>query len=279
MCNTHDELLLFTNKGRVFNTRIFEIPEYGRTAKGIPLINLVQVEQNEKITSILTRDPKGGVMGSEEAQEGQEELVKPSSFKYFLMVTKKGIIKKTEITHFEKIRSNGLTAIKLDSGDDLKWVRPTTGDDDVVLVTASGKSIRFNEKDVRPMGRSTRGVTAMKFKSADDCIVGMGVVRVDENKLFTLSERGYGKMTKLSEYPKQKRGGSGVFTFRVTGKTGSVATARVMDHPDAEIVVISEKCKVIRSGVDTVPTLGRQTSGVKVMNMGVEDRVATMALL
>ena len=256
LCNTHDELLLFTNKGRVFSTRIFEIPEYGRTAKGIPLINLVQLDQNEIITSILTRDPKGGVMGSEEIQEQQDEkgVVRKADFKYFLMVTKGGIIKKTDLKQFSKIRANGLTAIKLEPNDELIWVKPTTGDDNVILVTAEGKSIRFSEKDVRPLGRSTRGVTAMKFKTDTDYIVGMGVVRKNEDKLFTLSENGHGKMTKLSEYPLQKRGGTGVFTFRVTPKTGKVVAARVLDHPNAEIVVISEKSKVIRSSVDAIPT-------------------------
>lgn len=281
LCNTHDELLLFTNKGRVFNTRIFEIPEYGRTAKGIPLINLVQLDQNEIITSILTRDPKGGVMGSEEIQEGQEQkgVVEKKDFKYFLMVTKGGIVKKTDLKEFAKIRSNGLTAIKLEVNDELIWVKPTTGEDEIILVTAEGKSIRFSEKDVRPMGRSTRGVTAMKFKSQSDYIVGMGVVRANENRLFTLSEKGFGKMTSLKEYTKQKRGGTGIFTFRVTPKTGKVSVARVLDHPKAEIVVISEKSKVIRSSIDAIPTLGRQTSGVKVMKIGDDDRVATMGIL
>ena len=281
LCNTHDELLLFTNKGRVFSTRIFEIPEYGRTAKGIPLINLVQLDQNEIITSILTRDPKGGVMGSEEIQEQQDEkgVIKKTDFKYFLMVTKGGIIKKTDLKQFSKIRANGLTAIKLEPNDELIWVKPTTGDDNVILVTAEGKSIRFSEKDVRPLGRSTRGVTAMKFKTDTDYIVGMGVVRKNQDKLFTLSENGHGKMTKLSEYPLQKRGGTGVFTFRVTPKTGKVVAARVLDHPNAEIVVISEKSKVIRSSIKAIPTLGRQTSGVKVMNLNNGDKVATMALL
>jgi len=281
LCNTHDELLLFTNKGRVFSTRIFEIPEYGRTAKGIPLINLVQLDQNEIITSILTRDPKGGVMGSEEIQEDQDEnsVVKKRDFKYFLMVTKGGVIKKTDLNEFCKIRANGLTAIKLEINDELTWVKPTTGDDEIILVTAEGKSIRFSEKDVRPLGRSTRGVTAMKFKSQTDFIVGMGVIRQNENRIFTLSEYGYGKMTKLSEYTKQKRGGTGIFTFRVTTKTGKIAVARILDHPKAEIVVISEKSKVIRSSIDAIPTLGRQTSGVKVMNVGQDDKVATMAIL
>lgn len=281
LCNTHDELLLFSNKGRVFSTRIFEIPEYGRTAKGIPLINLVQVDQNEIITSILTRDPKGGIMGSEEIQEGQDVkgVIQKRDFKYFLMVTKGGIVKKTNLDQFAKIRANGLTAIKLEINDELIWVKPTTGEDEILLVTSEGKSIRFTEKDVRPLGRSTRGVTAMKFKSQTDSVVGMGVIRQNENRIFTLSEYGYGKMTKLSEYTKQKRGGTGIFTFRVTNKTGKVAVARILDHPSAEIVVISEKSKVIRSSIDAIPTLKRQTSGVKVMNVGTDDRVATMAIL
>ncbi len=281
LCNTHDELLLFTNRGRVFSTRIFEIPEYGRTAKGIPLINLVQLDQSEIITSILTRDPKGGIMGSEEIQEKQDinGVIQKRDFKYFLMVTKGGIVKKTDLEQFSKIRANGLTAIKLEINDELTWVKPTTGDDEILLVTSEGKSIRFSEKDVRPLGRSTRGVTAMKFKSQTDFIVGMGVIRENENRIFTLSEYGYGKMTKLAEYTKQKRGGMGIFTFRVTEKTGKVAVARVMDHPSAEIVVISEKSKVIRSSIDAIPTLKRQTSGVKVMNVGKDDRVATMAIL
>ena len=265
----------------MFNTRIFEIPEYGRTAKGIPLINLVQLDQNETITSILTRDHKGSVMGSEEIQEDQDtkKVVDKKSFKYFLMVTKNGVVKKTELNQFEKIRSNGLTAIKLDVNDELIWVKPTTGDDEVILVTADGKSIRFTEKDVRPMGRSTRGVTGMKFKSSSDYIVGIGVVRANENRLFTLSEKGFGKMSLLKEYTKQKRGGTGIFTFRVTEKTGKVAVARVLDHPNAEIVVISEKSKVIRSSINAIPVLGRQTSGVKVMKINDDDRVATMTLL
>lgn len=274
LCNTHDELLLFTNKGRVFNTRIFEIPEYGRTAKGIPLINLVQLDQNEIITSILTRDPKGSVMGSGEIPQEQKK-----DFKYFLMITKGGIVKKTDLKQFNKIRSNGLTAIKLEINDELIWVKPTTGTDEVILITTEGKSIRFSEKDVRPMGRNTRGVTAMKFKSKTDFIVGMGIARSDEHKLFTLSEKGFGKMTLLKEYTKQKRGGTGIFTFRVTSKTGRISVARIFDHPETEIVVISEKSKVIRSSIEAIPTLGRQTSGVKVMKIEQEDKVATMAIL
>lgn len=269
LCNTHDELLLFTNRGKVFNLRIFEIPELGRTAKGLPLVNLVQFEPEEIVTSVLTRSPKGKISEKSEAKE----------YKYFLMVTEKGVVKKTSLEEFAKIRANGLTAIKLEEGDQLTWVKPTTGADEVIIITKEGKSIRFKETDVRPMGRSTRGVTGIKFKKENDCVIGMGIVDNNEDKLLTLSEYGYGKMSLLKEYGTQKRGGTGIFTFRVTTKTGCISTARILEDDDEEIVVISEKSKVIRSDVKAVPTQGRQTSGVKVMNINGGDRVATVALL
>jgi DNA gyrase subunit A len=275
LCNTHDELLLFTNRGKVFNLRIFEIPEYGRTAKGLPLVNLVQLEQNEIVTSVLTRDPKGGISEKDE-ETGKDTNVK---YNYFLMVTQNGITKKTSLDEFKKIRTNGLTAIKLEEGDELAWVKATTGDDDVIIITADGKSIRFKESDVRPMGRNTRGVTGIKFKSDTDKVVGMGIIKDDKQRLLTLSENGYGKMSKLSEYTVQKRGGTGLFTFRVTNKTGLVAAARIVEVKEEELVVISEKSKVIRSDIKAIPTQGRQTSGVKVMNIHDGDKVATIAIL
>jgi DNA gyrase subunit A len=272
LCNTHDELLLFTNMGKVFNLRIFEIPELGRTAKGLPLVNLVQFEQDEIVTSVLTRSPKGEISQKREEKEHD-------AYKYFLMATEKGIVKKSEIDDFANIRVNGLIAINLEDGDQLSWVKPTTGKDEIILITKEGKSIRFKESDVRPMGRNTRGVTGIKFKSDTDCVVGMGVVNYDDQKLLTLSEFGYGKMSLLKEYGTQKRGGTGIYTFRITKKTGDIATARILTDEDEEIVVISEKSKVIRSDVKAVPTQGRQTSGVKVMNINGGDRVATVALL
>ncbi len=278
LCNTHDELLLFTNKGKVFNLRIFEIPDLGRTAKGLPLVNLVQLEPEEIVTSVLTRDPKGKVS---EQRKGETKEEDAKVFKYFLMATEKGYIKKTELSEFSKIRSNGLTAIKLEEGDQLTWVKATTGEDEVILITQEGKSVRFKETDVRPMGRSTRGVTGIKFKSKTDSVIGMGIVDSDNQKLITLSEYGYGKMSLLKEYTRQKRGGTGIFTFRVTPKTGRIATARILVESDEEIVVISEKSKVIRANLKDVPVQGRQTSGVKVMNINGEgeDRVVTVALL
>lgn len=270
LCNTHDELLLFTNRGKVFNLRIFEIPEYGRTAKGLPLVNLVQLEQNEVINSVLTRDPKGSI--SQNGGNGK-------AYKYFMMVTQKGIIKKTSVDEFAKIRTNGLTAIKLEAGDELSWVKPTTGEDNVLIITTEGKSVRFKESDVRPMGRSTRGVTAIKFKTNTDFVIGMGIIKSDENKLLTLSQKGFGKMSLLKEYPLQKRGGSGVWTFRVTPKTGTISSARLIDDGEEEVVVISENSKVTRTEIEAIPILGRQTSGVKIMNIDGDDAVATVAVI
>jgi DNA gyrase subunit A len=275
LCNTLDELLLFTNKGKVYNLRVFEIPEYGRTAKGLPLVNLLQLEQDETVNSFVTRDPKGKV--GKGKVEGEEES---KSNKYFTMATKNGIIKKTEIGEYENIRSNGLIAINLEQGDELTWVRPTTGEDDLILVTAEGKSIRFDESEVRAMGRTAKGVTAMKFKTDSDYIVSMDVVEDEKYRLLTVSEKGYAKMTELSKYNAQKRAGSGIYTFDVTEKTGNVAAARILDNPnETEIVIISEKSKVIRSTLQAVPTQGRQTSGVKIMNLDKGDRVATLALM
>ena len=278
LCNTHDELLLFTNKGKVYTLRIFEIPDLGRTAKGLPLVNLVQLDPDELVTSVLTRDPKGKIAEGKSTEEAKEKET-TREYKYLLMATENGVVKKTALPEFKKIRANGLTAIKLDAGDQLIGVKATTGDDQAIILTREGKSVRFKETDVRPMGRSTRGVTGIKFRSKEDRVVGIGIVESDEQQLLTLSEYGFGKMTTLKEYATQKRGGTGIFTFRVTPKTGNVACARILREEDEEIVVISEKSKVIRADLKDVPKLKRQTSGVKMMNIASGDRVATVAIL
>ena len=273
LCNTLDELMLFSNKGKVYTLRVFEIPEYNRTAKGLPLVNLIQLDQNDLITSFVTRDSKGGV------SEGKDNDDKGRN-KYLTMVTRNGVIKKTKISDFNNIRANGLIALTLEESDELTWVKPTTGNDEVILITSDGKSIRFKESDVRAMGRTAKGVTAMKFKSKTDHIVGMGIIKSEQFRLLTISERGYAKMTELKEYGTQKRAGSGIFTFKVTTKTGSVIAAKILDNPkDTEVVVISEKSKVIRSSLKAVPTQGRQTSGVKIMNVNANDKVATVAMV
>lgn len=278
LCNTHDELMLFTNKGKTYALRVFEVPDLGRTAKGLPLVNLVQLDPDELVTSVLTRDPKGKIREAKSTEEAKKEESQ-KGYKYLLMATRMGVVKKTALTEFTKIRANGLTAIKLDEEDQLIGVKATTGNDEAILLTKQGKSVRFKESDVRAMGRSTRGVTGIKFRTNSDSVIGMGIVDSDEQKLLTLSEHGFGKMTKLKEYATQKRGGSGIFTFRVTPKTGNIACARILKKEDTEIVVISEKCKVIRADLKDVPTLQRQTSGVKMMNVNGDDKLAAVAIL
>ena len=279
-CNTHDTIVLFTNKGRAFETRAYEVPEFGRTAKGIPLVNLVQLEQDELVTALLTRSAKG-LSDEDQTQEGQSEKSASDKkpYQYLFMATKFGTVKKTELSQFDTIRANGLISIKLDDGDDLKWVKPSTGENNVVLVTKYGRSITFHEKDVRPTGRNTRGVRGISFRKDDDEIISMDIIRKKEDMLLTISENGSGKMTPLSEYPVQKRAGQGVFTFRVTAKTGNVVVARILDHPERELVIISRDGHVIRSELDQMPTLTRQTSGVRVMRLKAGDTVAAMALM
>jgi DNA gyrase subunit A len=199
--------------------------------------------------------------------------------KFLFMATNNGIVKKTEIDAFENIRSNGLIAINLDKGDELKWVRPSTSEDQVILVTQYGRSIRFSEEDVRDTGRNTRGVMGIKFKKDDDKLISMDVIRTDEHRLLTISANGYGKMTPLDKYPLQGRAGQGVYTFRVTGKTGNLVVARTLDTPDKELVLISREGQVIRSELKQIAELGRHTSGVKVMKLNKDDTVAAMALI
>jgi DNA gyrase subunit A len=301
-CNTHDELLLFTNKGRVFVIKAYDIPEFQRTAKGIPIVNLIQVEQGEIVTSILNKNFKSFLskLPSEAELAEMPETTKAEiaaynkkvqglDLKYLFMATKHGTVKKTEISDFQNIRANGLIAIKLQEGDELKWVIPTTGENHVILVTANGKCIRFKEEDVRHTGRATMGVTGIKFKSNEDVVISMDVVYADLNdlltdgsgvsKLFSLSENGYAKVTKLTEYESQNRSGTGVFTFKVTNKTGKLVVTKIVQDKEDEIIVISTQGQVIRTSLATIPTLNRQTQGVRVMNMHDGDTVAAMAVL
>lgn len=276
LCNTHDDLMVFSNQGRVFRIRVFEVPEYGRTAKGLPLVNLVQLQQGEKITSLLTMS-KDGKVGDKSMDE--ESVVK--EYKFLFMATKKGTVKKTDISDFDNIRSSGLIAAKLEADDQLLWVKPTTGVDDILIASRDGKCIRFKEEDVRPTGRATMGVRGIKMKETDE-LISMDVVSGSDNSGFVLSisKRGFGKMTKLDQYAPQGRGGQGVFTFKANPKTGSLVVTRVVYKLDTEIVVISEQGQVIRTELKSIPVLlQRQTSGVKIMNVHQEDSVAALALL
>ncbi|BCX13851.1 MAG: DNA gyrase subunit A [Candidatus Dojkabacteria bacterium] len=278
-CSTHDEILFFSNKGKVYSLKVHEIPEYSRTAKGIPVINLINIEQDELITSILTRSKEGGIIDEDISQEGETLSEKQGiEYKYLIMATKFGVVKKTELSHFDNIRSNGLIAISLDDNDELVWVKPSTGNDHVIIVTRNAKSIHFRETDVRETGRTARGVRGIRLKK-DDEVISMDIVRKNEDFMLTVSEKGFGKLTTLNNYTIQNRGGSGIFAAKINNKTGKLVVARILDHPHKELLILSAKGQAVRIATDDLPIQGRQTSGVRLMRVKDDDVVATVAIV
>jgi len=261
---THQDIMFFTSRGRVFKLKVYEIPEASRTAKGQAIVNFLQLASGEKVTATLeSRDLAGG--------------------KYIMMVTNQGTIKKTELQDFENVRRSGLIAIKLKDGDALEWIRVTSGKDELSLATAGGMAIRFNEKDVRPMGRVASGVRGIKLKGGD-LVVGMDVVSESEkkdNQLLVIMENGYGKRTALREYKVQSRAGMGIRTAKITPKTGKIVSASVVGKDDTrDLIVISEAGQVIRLSIKSVSTLGRATQGVRVMRFKKEgDKVSSVAIV
>jgi DNA gyrase subunit A len=266
--NTHAELLFFTTRGRLFRLKAHEVPEGSRTAKGQAIVNFLQLAPGEKVSAILS-------MESDAKSEG----------KYLVMVTTQGTVKKTAIEDFKKVRASGLIAIKLREGDDLQWVKVSTGQDEISFVTRNGQSIRCSEKDVRPMGRTAAGVRGIRLKK-NDVVVGMAVISPAEVKrgameLFTLAENGLGKRTNLTEYKVQGRGGSGIRTMKITQKTGSLVCAYIA-HKDEkqDLILISKKGIVLRVPFASVPSLGRDTQGVRVMRFKeVGDHVSSVTFV
>lgn len=262
--STHDFLSFFTNKGRVFRQRAFDVPAAGLQAKGTPVVNLLSLQPEEKVTSIIK-------YSKDEAQSGDG---------YLFMATTNGTIKKTKAKEYENIRANGLIAIKLDDGDELRWVRRTSGNDDVIMSTAFGQAIRFNEQDARSMGRSARGVRGIRLRPGDK-VVGVDVVdpNNDKAKLLIMGEKGYGKITKASNFPVHKRGGIGIKAAVVTAKTGNIMTVRSLDDDTKEIIVISAGGQTIRLAISSISVLGRATQGVRIMSLGAGDLVASVGLV
>ena len=258
--STHDYLLFFTNKGRIFRLKAYEVPAASLTAKGVAVVNLLQLQPEEKITSII-RHEKGT------KDDG-----------YLFMATIKGTIKKTLLKDYANIRTNGLIAIKLDDGDELKWIQKTTGDNDVIISTSAGQAVRFNEKDARPMGRSARGVRGVRLRPNDN-VVGMDIVSNDERSLLVISQNGYGKATKVANFPSHKRGGVGIKAAVVTAKTGPIVSVRTLEEGASEVLLISNKGQAIRVGLKDIPTLGRTTQGVRIMKMSNGDAVSSVGLM
>lgn len=254
---SHDYLLFFTNRGRIFRLKAYEVPAASLSTKGIAAVNLLQLQPEEKITSIIRHE-------KDSSEDG-----------YLFMATTKGTVKKTPFKEYANIRTNGLIAIKLDNGDELRWIQKTSGNNDVVISTSAGQAIRFNEKDARPMGRSARGVRGVRLRP-NDKVVGMDIVVDDSQMLLVISENGYGKSTKVSNFPSHKRGGVGIKAAIVTAKTGPIVTVHSLDTETKEILVISTGGQAIRVGLKDIPTLGRTTQGVRIMRMGEGDKVASI---
>jgi DNA gyrase subunit A len=258
-CNTHDWLLFFTNRGRVFRLKAYEVPAASLQAKGVAAVNLLQLQPDEKITTIISS-----------AKDANDDG-------YLFMTTVGGTIKKTAIKDYVNIRQSGLIAIKLDDGDELRWVNKTTGKDDVIISTSAGQAIRFGETDARAKGRAARGVRGIRLRPGDK-VVGMDIVQEGRN-LLVISEKGYGKMTKVANFPTHRRGGVGIKAAVVTAKTGHLITVRAIDETTSEILAISDKGQTIRVGIDDIPTLGRTTQGVRIMKLADNDSVASVGLI
>ena len=257
--NSHDYLLFFTNQGRIFRIKAYEVPQASLAAKGTAAVNLLNMHPEEKITAII----KQGT----DAADG-----------FLFMATKKGTIKKSAIKDFNNIRSNGLIAIKLDAGDELRWVKETTGDHDIVISTSAGQATRFNEKEVRVMGRSAMGVRGMRLRPKDE-IVGMDVITDPGQKLIAVSANGYGKATLVSNFPPHKRGGVGIKVAAVTEKTGPIAAVHTLDPLAKEVIMMSTKGQAIRVATKEIPTLGRATQGVRIMRLNEGDTIASIGII
>ncbi|HPN55080.1 MAG TPA: DNA gyrase subunit A [Candidatus Moranbacteria bacterium] len=259
----HDNLMFFSNTGKVFQTKAYEIPESSRTAKGQAVVNFLQLGPEEKITAMIPFDKSDG-------------------YKFFFFTTTAGVVKKTKVEDFDNVRRSGLIAINLDKGDTLNWVLPTTGTDEIVISTSGGQAIRFKEGDVRAMGRNAAGVRGIKLKGTDK-VIGMDVVIKGQkgNQLLIISENGFGKRTDLGSYKIQHRGGSGIKTANVTAKIGKLVGANIVNVDDIEgdLIVTSAQGQIIRIPLKSISVLGRATQGVRIMRPQPGDKVSAAAII
>lgn len=261
--SSHSDILFFTNTGKVFQLKAYEVPKSTRAARGQSIVNFLSLGPDEKVTAVIPLGPK-----------------ERPKIKFLVMVTRKGLVKKVKIEDFTKVRRSGLIALKLKKDDTLGWVHHTSGKDEIMIITAKGQAIRFKEADIRPMGRVARGVRGIRLKR-DDEAVGMATInaklKMQNAKLLIITENGHGKQTELRYYKRQKRGGSGIKTAKVTKKTGNIVTAKVITPDIEEIIVISKKGQVIRTKIKDISVMGRATQGVKVMRLTASDTVASVA--
>lgn len=254
--STHDTILFFTSKGKVFRAKGYEIPEFGRTAKGLPIVNLLNIEKGEKVTAMI----RVGSFDDEEA--------------YFIFTTKTGITKRTPISQFANIRTNGLIAISLREDDDLISVRLTDGDKQVIIGTRDGMLVRFQEDDIRSMGRTAGGVRGIKLRDGDE-VVGMEIIEPGQ-EILVVTEKGYGKRTSEEEYRLQSRGGVGLKTMQITDKNGPMVAVKTVDGSE-DLMLITINGMLIRMDVNDISLIGRSTQGVRLIRLGDDELVATVA--
>jgi DNA gyrase subunit A len=261
--STHDFLLFFTTKGRVFRLKTYEVPAVGLNAKGVALVNLLQLQPEETVSAVIN-------------------ISKQDAAANLIMCTIRGVIKKTPFEQYANVRTSGLIAINLDDGDELKWIRMTNGDNEVLISTAEGQAIRFHEKDARPMGRVSRGVRGIRLRSGDQ-VIGMDIVEANSS-VFVISQYGYGKRTKVAQFTPHARGGVGIRSAVVNTKTGRLVGVKTLSDDKAvadiqEVIIISSQGQTIRLGIRDIPALGRATQGVRIMRLNDGDEVVSLALV
>lgn len=259
--STHDFLLFFTNRGRVFRLKTYEVPAASLNAKGVAIVNLLQLQPEETVSAVINVSKSEKDLGAN-----------------LIMCTVRGVVKKTPFEQYKNVRSSGLIAINLDDGDQLKWIRMTTGDNEVIISTSQGQAIRFHERDVRPMGRVSRGVRGIRLRT-DDHVIGMDVVD-EHSSIFVISKYGYGKRTKVAQFTPHARGGVGIRSAVVNTKTGKMIGVNTLsDNDDQEVIIISQNGQTIRLGLKDIPALGRATQGVRIMRLNDGDEVVSLALV
>lgn len=261
---THDNILFFAEKGKVFQTKVYEIPVASRTAKGKSIHNYLEIPGTERVVAMV-------------AYSGDEK--KKDENKYLVMVTREGIIKKTAVVDFKNVRRNGLVALKLKNGDTLSWVKTSSGIDEFLLSSEGGQAIRFKESQIRPMGRGAAGVRAMRLKK-NDLLAGIDIIKKSDAKsrtLLTVTGNGFGKQTPLKEYKTQKRGGGGIKTSKVSEKSGKVIATRIVDETVSEIIAFSKKGQAIRIPLKDIRLASRATQGVRIMNLEKGDELIGIA--